>query len=322
MKLFTILCGTSVSQKSKMAVLKEEILISQLVYNVAAKFQRQHLCFPITMWCKRKSEIQNGGSKTGNTYISACIKHSYKIPKKATPMFSRSINSRKIFPILYDASESRKSKMVGLKKEILIAQHVYNIVAKFLRLWTCILMLRNSAEWFPILFNASEYQQSKMADHKLEILISQSIYNIADQFQGLYPCFQSPEIQWNYSSLCVMQKEGRNPIWRLTNKKYSCLWAAILNFWLIVHQRLLRIALMSSSSLKTWVLPLEFCSYDVYFLNFSCSLALRNIQNSVIQILNLENIYLVVGILQLYGTLYTSWECLRCQYFRCVGRHL
>ena len=38
MKLFTILCGSSGSQKSKMAVLKEEILISQHIYNIAAKF--------------------------------------------------------------------------------------------------------------------------------------------------------------------------------------------------------------------------------------------------------------------------------------------
>ena len=37
MKLFPILCGASESQKSKMAVLKEEILISQHVYNIAEK---------------------------------------------------------------------------------------------------------------------------------------------------------------------------------------------------------------------------------------------------------------------------------------------
>ena len=45
MKLFSSLCGASGSQKSKMAVLKEEILISQHVYNIAEKFQRQHPCF-------------------------------------------------------------------------------------------------------------------------------------------------------------------------------------------------------------------------------------------------------------------------------------
>ena len=37
MKLYTIWCGASGSQKSKMAVLKEEILISQHVYNIAEK---------------------------------------------------------------------------------------------------------------------------------------------------------------------------------------------------------------------------------------------------------------------------------------------
>ena len=141
-------------------------------------------------------------------------------------MLSTSINSKKLFPILCDASGSRKSKMAALKKEILIAQHVYNIVAKFPRLKLCILRLRNSAEQFPILCNASLYQQFKTADPKPEILISQSVYNIiAVQFQRLYPCFQR-----NYSSLSVMNAEVRNPRRRLTNKKYSCLRAAILDF--------------------------------------------------------------------------------------------
>ena len=145
-------------------------------------------------------------------------------------MFSRSMNSNKLFPILCHASGSWKSKMAALKEEILIDQHAYNIVAKFPRLETCILRLINSAERFPILFNASLYQQSKMADPKPKILISQSVYNIAVQFQRLYPCFRGQEIQRNYSSLSVMHAEVRNPRWRLTNKKYSCLRAAILNF--------------------------------------------------------------------------------------------
>ena len=75
------------------------------------------------------------------------------------------------------------------------------------------LRLRNFAERFSILCNANGYQQFKMADHKPEILISQSVCNIAAQFQRLYPCFQGPEIQRNYSLLCVMQAEGRNPRW-------------------------------------------------------------------------------------------------------------
>ena len=62
-----------------------------------------------------------------------------------------------------------------------------------------------------------------MADHKPEMFISQSVYNIAAQFQRLYPCFQGPQIQRNYSSFCVMPAEGINPRWRVTNKKYSCL---------------------------------------------------------------------------------------------------
>ena len=45
MKLFSILCGASGSQKSKMAVLKKEILISQPVSNITEKFQRLNICF-------------------------------------------------------------------------------------------------------------------------------------------------------------------------------------------------------------------------------------------------------------------------------------
>ena len=47
-------------------------------------------------------------------------------------MFSRLINSNKLFAILCDASGSRKSKMAALKEELLIDQHAYNIVAKIL----------------------------------------------------------------------------------------------------------------------------------------------------------------------------------------------
>ena len=45
MKLYSILWGASGSQKSKMAVLKEEILISLHVYNIIEKFQRLNICF-------------------------------------------------------------------------------------------------------------------------------------------------------------------------------------------------------------------------------------------------------------------------------------
>ena len=42
--------------------------------------------------------------------------HNCKIPK-ATPMFSSKINLRKLFPILCDASGSRKSKMAALEED-------------------------------------------------------------------------------------------------------------------------------------------------------------------------------------------------------------
>ena len=43
MKIFPILCDTSRSQKFKMVAHKSEILISQPVYNINAKFQKQLL---------------------------------------------------------------------------------------------------------------------------------------------------------------------------------------------------------------------------------------------------------------------------------------
>ena len=128
--------------------------------------------------------------------------------------------------------------------------------------------MRNSAERFPTSCNASRHQQSKMAGHKPEILISQSVYNIAAQFQRLYLCFWGPGIQWSYMLLCVMQAEGKHPKWRLTNKKYSCLSAAISNFWLGLPHTLLRLALLRSTPLKKWVLPLEISGYDVYRLRY------------------------------------------------------
>ena len=45
MELYSILCGASESQKSKMAAVKEEELISQHVYIIAVTFQRHLTCF-------------------------------------------------------------------------------------------------------------------------------------------------------------------------------------------------------------------------------------------------------------------------------------
>ena len=45
MKLFTILCGASGSQKFKVTAHKPEILIFQSVYNIAAQFHRLYPCF-------------------------------------------------------------------------------------------------------------------------------------------------------------------------------------------------------------------------------------------------------------------------------------
>ena len=59
------------------------------------------------MQAEKKSEIQDGGSQTGNTYISACIERSCII-LTAIPMFFRVkvlMNFAELFIILYDSSE-------------------------------------------------------------------------------------------------------------------------------------------------------------------------------------------------------------------------
>ena len=48
----------------------------------------------------------------------------------ALPIFSWSRNTKKPYTIWCDASGSHKFKMAVLKEEILISQHVYNILRK------------------------------------------------------------------------------------------------------------------------------------------------------------------------------------------------
>ena len=64
-----------------------------------------HWAISDIVWCKRKWKIQNGGSQTGNTYISTCLPRSSIIPT-TIPMFLRLRNSTELFPTLSDASGS------------------------------------------------------------------------------------------------------------------------------------------------------------------------------------------------------------------------
>ena len=113
--------------------------ITQVVCKIAEKFQRLYLYFMVQEFneaifyivgSERKSEIQDGGFQRGNTNISACIQHNWKIPKDKH-MFSRLYIRITLFSILCNGSGSQKSKMAAHKPEILISQPVYNITAKF-----------------------------------------------------------------------------------------------------------------------------------------------------------------------------------------------
>jgi len=96
--LLGILSDVTGSQKSKMAAYNLEIRVSRLVDMISTKFQRLPLGFRgkvsngtigNTVRRNRKSEIQDGGLQSGNTYISTCRHDSNNI-LTAIPMFSLS----------------------------------------------------------------------------------------------------------------------------------------------------------------------------------------------------------------------------------------
>ena len=70
------------SQKFKMAAAKPEVIVSQLLYKIAKKFDRLPDVFGVgelsaaikkAPSSNRKSEIQDGSCQTGSTCISAAI---------------------------------------------------------------------------------------------------------------------------------------------------------------------------------------------------------------------------------------------------------
>ena len=109
--------------KFKMAASKPEILITQLIYKIHAKFQRLPPCFQgpgiqrsYSLYCRMQSRVKNPRWRltNRNTYISACTQRNCTI-LMAIYMFSFSMNPMKIFFILRDASGSQKSKMAAHK---------------------------------------------------------------------------------------------------------------------------------------------------------------------------------------------------------------
>jgi len=103
--LLGILSYVTGSQKAKMAASKLEIRISRLVDMIATKFQR----LPHVFGCKesnstigntvrrnRKSEIQDGGLQSGNTYISTCRHDSNEIPTATPYVFGGKVSNGNI----------------------------------------------------------------------------------------------------------------------------------------------------------------------------------------------------------------------------------
>src|SRR5664279_3265413 len=99
-----------------MAVVKPEVLISQLLDEIEKKFQRLAPIFRVQHFngtigniagCNRKSEIQYGGRQTGSTHISASRIDRSEIPT-ATPIFSGSSSSMELLGISPDVTGSQK----------------------------------------------------------------------------------------------------------------------------------------------------------------------------------------------------------------------
>ena len=68
------------------------------------------------MQCTQTSEIQDGGTKTGNTYVSTCIHGSCNI-SLATSIYSSSRYSAELFTILYHAHINHKFHNVQCERK-------------------------------------------------------------------------------------------------------------------------------------------------------------------------------------------------------------
>ena len=95
---------------------------------------------------------------TCDTWSKSLVLRSHPTPSinDSTGIFASISKVDKFNPILCKASRSQKSKMAAHKHGKLICQLVYNVAGQFQMLRTCIFGLKNSAERFPILCNASE----------------------------------------------------------------------------------------------------------------------------------------------------------------------
>ena len=86
-----------------------------------------------TVKCNRKSVFQDGGRKTGSTYISASRQDSNAVPM-AKSAFSRSRKSVALFRIQPDVNGSRYFKMAADAPEVLMYRLLEKIATPFERL--------------------------------------------------------------------------------------------------------------------------------------------------------------------------------------------
>ena len=140
------------------------------------------------MWCKRKSEIQDGGSQTG-ILISQPVHNVVSRFRRLYLCFEGPGIQWSYFLFCVMQAEIRNPRWRLMKKEILISQPVYNL---------CIRVAPGET----------------IAHYNLTVFI------ISAQFWQLNTYTEGTGVQWSYSLYCVMRTEIINPRWRLTLKKY------------------------------------------------------------------------------------------------------
>ena len=156
-----------------MVASKPEILITQLIYKIHAKFRS------FSLFCRMQFRVKNPRWRltNRNTLISACTQRNCTI-LTAIYMLSFSMNPMKIFFILRDSSGSQKSKMAVHKNWVYSFFSLHTTYQPNSNNYTHVLIPGIWITLFSILRNASSKTKSKMTAYTPEILTLQPVYNV------------------------------------------------------------------------------------------------------------------------------------------------
>ena len=187
MKLFLKLLDASGRKKNKMADQKQEIPYISIIISRSCmlpttistllSLRNSNELFSILCGASGSKKSKMAAHKQEILHISTILSCWCMIPTTIFT-FLRLRYSIELFPTLFSASGSKKSKMAAHKQEILIFQLLYHVAAWFQqqypRFWGWgIPFLLN---YLPTLCDVSGSEKFKMAAHKQGILISQPVY--------------------------------------------------------------------------------------------------------------------------------------------------